>query len=77
MLDRELLKDIGFVRGTGWDHEVWVYEGMFWLHYGDYDRTQWLNQSTHIDGLTVSRKDLFKLLFKAIVSEGDDNHDYI
>lgn len=69
MLDKGLLKDIGFVRGTGWDHEVWVYEGMFWIHYGDYDKARWLSETTHVDGLALSRKDLFRLLIKAIRDE--------
>ena len=33
MIDKEILKDIGFEKGTGWEHEVWVYNGDFWVHY--------------------------------------------
>ena len=27
---------MGFKLGKGWDHEVWVYNGEFWVHYGGY-----------------------------------------
>jgi hypothetical protein len=66
-LDRELLKDLGFERGKGWDHEVWVYEGMLWLHYGNYDEERWLtNSKTHFDGLSLSRKELFQTVIEAV-----------
>jgi hypothetical protein len=32
-IDRELLHDIGFEKGTGWDVEVWVYNGWFWVYF--------------------------------------------
>lgn len=35
-IDQELLEDMGFIRGTGeWGHEVWVYEGYFWVHFDE------------------------------------------
>jgi len=33
MIDLGLLKDLGFEKGKGWDHEVWTYKGMCWVHY--------------------------------------------
>lgn len=69
MLDRSLLQDIGFVRGTGWDHEVWVYAGMFWIHFGDYDRNWWPSSNTHVNGDEISRKEMLELLLNAIRDE--------
>tara|TARA_R110000744_G_scaffold198148_1_gene317357 strand:+ start:149 stop:355 length:207 start_codon:yes stop_codon:yes gene_type:complete len=37
MVDKQILEDMGFVLGTGWDHEVWVRDGSFWVHYGEYE----------------------------------------
>lgn len=74
MLDRSLLKDIGFQRGTtGWDHEVWVYDGMFWIHYGDYDKERWLISPANVDGISLTRKHLFTLLIEAIRCEVHDS----
>jgi hypothetical protein len=66
MLDRVLLQDIGFQRGTGWDHEVWVYEGMLWLHYGEYDKEYWLRDGSSFDGMSLSRKELFQTVIEAV-----------
>ena len=33
MIEKKILEQIGFVVGPGWDHEVWVYEGQFWVHF--------------------------------------------
>lgn len=74
MLDRELLKDIGFERGTGWDHEVWVYDGEFWIHYGDYDHEQWPDSSTHVNGTKISRKELLRLFIERVKQVCHESH---
>ncbi len=65
MLDRELLEDIGFELGHGWDGECWVYEGMFWVYYFDYD-TDSVLQNWVMDGRTVNRKEFFGKFIEAI-----------
>ena len=37
MISQELLKDMGFEKGSGWDHEVWYHECDFWVHFGGDD----------------------------------------
>lgn len=74
MLDRELLKDIGFERGKGWDHEVWVYNGQFWVHFGDYDHGRWPTTATHVEGTRVTRKHLFTCFLKAILDDCHESH---
>lgn len=66
MLDKELLKDLGFKRGKGFDHEVWVYDGEFWIHYGDYDHERWPDSSLHVNGTKISRKELLRLFLERV-----------
>lgn len=70
MIDRELLEDIGFLIGNGWDHEVWVYDGNFWVHFGGtIDET-----NNHVHN-TVTRKKFFEAFISAIRKGRDDeNH---
>lgn len=35
MIDRQVLKDMGFVLGTGFDFEVWYHEYDFWVYFDD------------------------------------------
>lgn len=37
MIDRDLLRDMGFVLGHGWPGEVWVYKGSFWVYFYETD----------------------------------------
>ncbi len=62
-LDRELLTDMGFVPGTGWDHEVWVYEGKFWVHFGEFKADSGYG-GVHADWTT--RRAFFELFIEAI-----------
>ena len=73
MLDKQLLKDIGFRKGTGWDHEVWVYDGMFWLHYGEYDHDKYLSLPTALDGVSLSRKEFFAKFLEAVKDEARES----
>lgn len=70
MIDQELLKDIGFVRGKGFDHEVWVYDGFFWVHY---DGKFGGMKDRQIDGKKTSRKKFFKLFLGAMRAEWVDS----
>lgn len=63
MIDRTLLEDIGFEKGSGWDHEVWVYEGDFWVHYSN-DFFGLPGQQ--INGNTATRKEFFKMFIAQI-----------
>ncbi len=62
MIDRDLLKDMGFELGSGWDHEVWVYDGDFWVHFG--------GEFGGIEGRQISstatRKEFFEMFIDAI-----------
>lgn len=70
MIARELPQDMGFELGTGWNGEVWVYKGMFWVYFSD-DET--LNnghlQDRKVDGRTISRRDFFTKFIMAIETE--------
>ena len=65
-LTRALLIDIGFKCGTGWDHEVWVYEGMFWIHFGGQVGTI---KGREFDGNQISRREFFKVFVAALEDE--------
>lgn len=62
MIDRRLLGQMGFRKGVGWDHEVWVYDGDFWVHYG--------GEFSGLDGKQIyansSLKEFFKMFIKNI-----------
>jgi len=62
MIDRQILKDIGFELGTGFDHEVWVYDGEFWVHFG--------GDFSGISGRQISgdaeMKDFFAMFLEAV-----------
>lgn len=73
MLDRELLQDIGFERGTGWDHEVWVYHGNFWVHFGGGFGGL---EGCQIDGNTASRKEFFKMFLEAMRNDFYNQYVY-
>lgn len=63
MIDRNLLKEIGFELGTGWDHEVWVYDGMFWVHYGgEFSGLP----GQQIDGNIATNRQMFDMLLTAV-----------
>jgi hypothetical protein len=65
MIERTLLLDMGFVRGSGWDHEVWVYDGNFWVYYnGEFAGLA----EAQIDGSTCDRSTFFKLFLDRIVN---------
>lgn len=65
-LDRDLLLDMGFILGSGWDHEVYVYEGWFWVHYGGaFDGLP----GRQIDGSTATRREFFTMFFEALRAE--------
>jgi hypothetical protein len=72
VLDREMLKDIGFVQGFGWDHEVWVYNGIFWVHFSPiiippkYSGTE-VNAS-------VTRRQFFQLFIACVVNSTLESH---
>lgn len=74
-LDRELVRDLGFVIGKGWNHEVWVYEGYFWIHFGRYDE-HYLSHPSAIDGET-SRKDFLRQFIEAVKSEVSESYQEI
>ena len=63
MIDRQLLRDMGFEEGSGWDHEVWVYEGDFWVHFGG--EFSGLD-GRQIDGNADSRKEFFAMFIKQV-----------
>lgn len=66
MIDREMLRDIGFIIGTGWDHEVWVYDGIFWVHYGG----SFVGiEGAEVDGNTTDRHTFFKMFVDQIIKE--------
>lgn len=66
MLDRQLLAGIGFEIGSGWDHEVWVYDGYFWVHYGgEFGGLE----GQQIDGNTATNKEFFAMFLEAVRKE--------
>jgi hypothetical protein len=67
MLEKELLKDIGFVKGTGWDGEMWVFNGCFWVSYFDHDPG--LLKDQHADGRKITRKRFFEKFISVIENE--------
>jgi hypothetical protein len=67
MIDRTLLKDIGFKVGTGWDHEVWIYDGFFWVHYGGKPQSGF--DEVRISGDRANRVYLFRMLIPALEIE--------
>lgn len=69
-IDQTLLADIGFVKGTGgWPHEVWVYEGYFWVHFGENERERYRNGARHIFVADCNRKQFFQLFLEAMRGE--------
>lgn len=71
---RELLRDIGFIRGTGdWGHEVWVYEGYFWVHFTETmiaeHRQRWPEAENTVYVPRCSRKEFFKLFLDVVRNE--------
>lgn len=73
MIDRELLKDVGFELGTGWGHEVWVYEGNFWVHYGG-EFSGLIG--AQIDGNTADRRMFFEMFLDRVVSSAVNSATY-
>jgi hypothetical protein len=72
MIERELLQDIGFQRGAGdWPCEVWVYEGMFWVWFGDIPDSARFDLTT-IDGRSVTREEFFNVFIEAVKDEQRD-----
>lgn len=65
MIDRDLLEDMGFVLGTGWPGEVWVYEGSFWVYFYDGGAMD----GDRINALTATRAEFFT---KFIASREND-----
>lgn len=58
MIERNLLEDVGFEPGKGWDHEVWVYDGKLWVYFGVQKTNRFLADD-QIVGDSISRKDFF------------------
>ena len=60
MIDKKMLKDMGFIKGDGWEHEVWVYNGDFWVHFN--------SEFAGLEGQQISggatRVEFFKMLLK-------------
>jgi len=76
MIDRNLLKDIGFIEGSGWDHEVWVYEGNFWVHYGrEFNEFSGIGGGD-IDGDTTDLKTFFTMFIDRVVDEAVEAATY-
>ena len=73
MIDRGLLKDMGFVLGRGWDHEVWVYDGCFLVHY---DGTFSGLPEAQADGNATDRRTFFKMFMACIVNEAVEAATY-
>lgn len=67
MLDREMLKDMGFELGKGWDHEVWVKDGYFWVHYTDEPTCVYL-KSQIVSGY-ATRKEFFDVFLNYLENE--------
>jgi hypothetical protein len=65
MLDRDLLKDIGFELGSGWDMEVWVYKGEFWVYFTDDESVLLILESRSVLA-SCSRKEFFKKFIDAL-----------
>lgn len=75
MLGRALLKDLGFSRGAkDWGHEVWHYNGEFWVHFGDYDQQRWPNSSTHVNGDKINRKEFLHLFIERVKEICHESH---
>ena len=63
MIDRNLLKEIGFELGTGFGREVWVYDGMFWVYYcGEFSGLP----GQQIDGNSATNRQMFDMLLTAV-----------
>ena len=77
MIDRNLLKDIGFIKGSGWDHEVWVYEGNFWVHYGrDFNEFSGISGAC-VNSDTTDHKRFFIMFLDRIVGEAVEAATYL
>ena len=73
MIDRALLMDIGFILGKGWDHEVWCYDGDFWVHYeGEFGGLE----GKQIDGDKATRREFFAMFLECIVNEAVESATY-
>lgn len=59
MINRDVLKQIGFVLGDDWDHEVWIYEGNFWVHFG--------GKLANIPGKQISGESSMKQFFEMFI----------
>ena len=73
MIDRALLKDMGFILGHGWDHEVWVYNGSFWVHY---DGTFGGLPGAQVDGNATARSTFFQMFVERIVKDAVEAATY-
>jgi len=62
-IDRELLQDIGFEKGTGWDVEVWVFGGWFWVYFEDSPRRHQLPKSSILI-TDCTRQEFFEKFFE-------------
>ena len=62
MIDKKILEQMGFKKGSGWDHEVWHYDGDFWVHFnGDYKGLR----GTQISG-DASMEEFFSMFIERI-----------
>ena len=74
MINKDLLKSIGFIKGSGWEHEVWVYEGDFWVHFGD-DFSKLEGQQ--VNGNTVTEREFFRMFTKRIKESTAECYDHL
>ena len=70
MIDRQLLQDIGFVLGHGFQLETWVYDGMFWVTFGKSFAGD--SREREIDALTVSRQKFFRKFLRELICHWRD-----
>ena len=73
MIDKKLLKDMGFILGRGWDHEVWVYDGSFWVHY---DGSFGGLPGAQVDGNVIDTPTFFKMFIDRIVQDAVEAATY-
>ena len=73
MVDKKLLKEIGFVQGNGFDHDVLVYDGSFWVHYG-YGKKHQYNYNINAEDYTA--KEFFNLFLEYMQDEARESERY-
>jgi hypothetical protein len=74
MIERQMLKDMGFILGKGWDHEVWVRDGDFWVHYIEELDTNYL-KDRKVSGY-ITRREFFNI-FLGHLENRENIHEYL